>query len=230
MCSFDSFTTRRLVRLFAGVLVLAATAAPRGLHAQAITDGSFELSTSSTTMGNPGLGWMQQTTPANTSFVYNNSFNHGTTTYGSQWLLISGGTDSQTVSGFTPGQSYGIQFVAADVEGGTIPAITLSLSGGVTATQTFTLTESYVYFTGGSLALVPCRLNFIPTSTTPITLTFSGGYPLAVDQVSVVPEPGTWALLLVGGGVLALAWQRRRPRRTTWKLRLWTGENTTVPA
>ncbi len=194
------------------LFILSLAACPALLPAQQVTDGSFELDSPSTTVPNGGVGWTPNT-PNVMCYIYNNSFGHGITPAGSQFLYIGGGSgDSQTIAGsFVIGAHYQLYLQAADVQGGTLPSIILSVSGGATAQKTFTLVPNNAYTTNGSLALVTCELDFVPTSAAPITI-FAGAdsYPVAIDNVFIVPEPGTWTLLVGGVGVLGLAVRRAR--------------------
>ena len=200
----------RLQPLFALSLLWVATLfCSASIKAQQVVNGGFEQDAPSSSTYNPGSGWTISNPGA--PYIYSNSFGHGTTPYGSQWLFLSGGTESQTISGsFKVGQRYELFIGAADVEGGTLPKLHVTLGGGSTAGQVYSMPQGGSYSTNTPIVFGTYELDFTPTTTGPISISLFGDYPIAIDNVSLVPEPSTWALLglgLAGAGVVTL---RRR--------------------
>jgi hypothetical protein len=116
------------------------------------------------------------------------------------------GQIAQDVSGLVAGKSYDVSFYIADRPGFGVNPVTVSF-GGV-ALGTFTpASTSFSEVTSGS---------FVATASTGV-ITFSTGLnggdaDIGLDNVSIsaVPEPATWAMMLVGFGGMGVAMRSRR--------------------
>lgn len=108
------------------------------------------------------------------------------------------------------GSTYALDFKAAAVPG--LPAYTNTgtVSAGSLAGASFTVPFSAANAFGAQV-YVPESFNFVATSaSTVVTIAAAApgtGYGPVIDQVSVtllsaVPEPATWALWMLGGGLL----------------------------
>jgi len=131
---------------------------------------------------------------------------------------FNNGAISQTITGLTPGQSYNLDFFfAASQQAGFLGAT----SGGwqVTLGSQVENTPLLPNVSKGFSGWVPEQLVFTATSGTE-TLSFlatgTGGAALPpfalLDGVTLtpVPEPATWALMLVGVGALGAGLRMRR--------------------
>ena len=204
---------------YLGIALGFSLAATKVAAAPVLLNGSFEdpaLAGTNFASGS-GANW----TATAGAFVLTNNFGFGTTPYGSQWEEFANNTtDTQTISsGFTPNTRYVLSLVASDVSGNSGDQLTLSVSGGATATQTFSLPARTGGQNSGALPFVSYTLTFTPTTVGPVVVTLaagSSGGGIAIDNVQflAVPEPSTWALLgLSSLGMLRLALRR------TWSTR-----------
>jgi hypothetical protein len=195
-------------------------------NAQILLNGSFETPTV------PSAGGFDSATDWNASgpgalYVQSNNAgaatnNTGTTPYGSQFAILEVGSLTQTISGFTAGNTYvlGVDFADEANNGGTFD---LSVSGAANASASFTLNP------GGNYGSNPIPfqsdvLIFTATSSGTATIslgniTMVSGEPVALDNVGLygygpqvtTPEPATWAEMALGCALLAgLAMFRRR--------------------
>ena len=188
------------------LLSLALFAAATTGHAQTVLNPSFEDPATDSLVDGGGDNW----TATGSTVIVSNNFGRGTPTpYGTQFLYLRPGTsDAQTISGFTPGQAYELTLDVAyfNASSGTV---TLSVSGGATASQ------SYATPTSSDDGFVIDTLDFTPTTSANVTFTVASDSTtdgsFEVDNVQIVPEPSTWALLSVGASLLGLA-MRRSPR------------------
>jgi hypothetical protein len=118
-------------------------------------------------------------------------------------------TDSQTVSGLIVGKTYNLSYAYGGRDGGGPQALDVSFGGTLLTTDTsdngvndFWAVNSFV----------------VVATATSETLTFQaldvGGSPGAGNEVTAVsldvPEPESWALMLVGFGGLGAVARRRR--------------------
>ncbi|HEY5290401.1 MAG TPA: PEPxxWA-CTERM sorting domain-containing protein [Caulobacteraceae bacterium] len=134
------------------------------------------------------------------------------TPYGNQTAFIqsyqgTGGALDWSVSGLTVGKTYTLSF--ADAENLTVPgdAFNLSAPGGATVafTDTSTSWQTHTYqFTANSSSEM---IAFTGTST-------GGNEATAIDDLilSSVPEPATWAMMLLGLSGLGAAIRVSRRR------------------
>jgi hypothetical protein len=118
-------------------------------------------------------------------------------------------TDSQTVTGLTIGQSYLLSFAYGGRNAGGPQALDVSFGGVLLTTDTSD---------GVNAFWTPNSFRFLATATTE-TLVFQsldvGGnqsYGNEITDVSLtnVPEPATWAFMLVGAGCMGAGLRMRR--------------------
>jgi hypothetical protein len=203
-------TYRLLALAGAALLGLSATSS---LHAYSVLNGSFEdpaLSDGSYDYGS-GDNW----TVAGYAYVITNGAYFGTTPYGNQWEYLDvGSTDTQIISSaFTLNATYTLSVSASDVFDEAGDQVTVLISGGATATQTFAIPRNEAVF--GALPFATYTLDFTPTSSAPVTLTIiNDTNPIALDNVQLsgpaaVPDHGATLPLLGFGAVSLLALRRR---------------------
>lgn len=122
-------------------------------------------------------------------------------------------TWSQTFS--LPAGSYTLQFAMASELFNNTQAVDVALSGGASASQTFSATGTvgvnyWADWQGKSLAFA--------ANGAPVTLTFSTNnlqFDVGLDNVhvlSAVPEPETYAMIMAGLGLIGFIARRRRGR------------------
>ncbi len=207
-------TKANSLRLLILAVVLSVVAS--SLRAQSVLNGSFEAPALSNGDYESGSG--DNWTPSGDAFVFTNGFGNGTTPYGNQYEFFNPGvSDAQTISrAFTLNATYTLSLVASDIFGDQGQQLTIAVSGGATATQTFAIPSRSGGVSSGALSFAAYTLAFTPTINTAVTDT--GISSFAVDNVQLsapvlgVPEPSTWSLLGLGGaGLLGLTLYRRAP-------------------
>jgi hypothetical protein len=183
------------------VAFAAATVAVPASAAEIVTNGGFETGTFS--------GW---TLGGNTGFTGVNASSANTGSFGAFFGPVGSiGTLTQVLTTVV-GQQYSVSFDLRNTGG--VPSSFNVLVGG---NSIFSLTNSgsfpstYTTFSG-------FIFNAVSTATS-LQLQYrqDPGFWL-VDNVSVqgaVPEPGTWALMLVGFGAVGTAMRSRSRRRST---------------
>jgi hypothetical protein len=134
-------------------------------------------------------------------------------------LLSNSGGIGQRVSGFIPGKQYVLKFNVSANPFNTSPgpkavAYTVSVTGGV-AVQDY-----YTFIPGlnapNNMLYVTEQYNFIASKTTQDLLFKASGrnglFGPVIDSVSVsvIPEPSTWAMLVLGFGLAGVASRRRK--------------------
>jgi hypothetical protein len=141
---------------------------------------------------------------------------------GNQFVTLGGGFDtfgsgswSTTITGLTPGQSYNLDFKIAYEGGDTFGAqqlMTVGFSSGASGGEVFVATPNAVNYWS---VWQPETVSFKATSSSAVVV-FSVTdqiNDIGLDAVSVnaaVPEPATWAMLLIGFGGLGAAIRSRR--------------------
>ena len=154
-----------------------------------------------------------------------NQYGAGPADTGNQWLIlgqVSAATDytiQQTLHGLTAGQTYHLSFAIASEQGsGSAVAEVSFLSGSSTATQDFTApVRGITYWNpwGHDSMDFVANASDVTFQFKDLAVEFPGGDDLGLDSVSVtgkvgVPEPATWALMLMGFGALGTMMRRRR--------------------
>jgi hypothetical protein len=208
----------KLINLFAGAaLALAMAAGSTGAQASnLITNGSFETGDLT--------GWTSDSLYGLNPF----GTTYGVGMDGTYWHWMAGYetpiTTSQTVSGLTVGTTYALTFITAS-EGSNSDLLDVSVNGGAN-----TAFSAPPYIPGGGPnggfwdVWAPHELDFVATGAS-ATITFStvglnaACCDVGLDKVSLsavggVPEPATWAMMLVGfGGLGAVLRAHRRADR-----------------
>lgn len=161
-----------------------------------------------------------------TGWTSNGTLNPFGTTYGTgmdgtYWHWLAGYetpiTTSQTVTGLVAGTTYNLTFLMAS-EYTNRDSLNLSIDGGPGTLFTAPnyngnfwdnwVSQSYSFVATGSSATI--QFDTVGLN--------KGGYDVGLDKVSLlaeegaVPEPSTWAMMLLGFGAIGTA-VRRRPRQ-----------------
>ncbi|MBT9487629.1 MAG: CHRD domain-containing protein [Rubrivivax sp.] len=132
-----------------------------------------------------------------------------------EWSGLSGNTSTAHIHCCTSSPNTGTAGVAL-AQGGVLPGFPLGAKSGsyerlIDLTQANQYSASFISASGGTTALAEARLIGNLTSGNAYfnihSTTFGGGEIRAF--VTVVPEPGTYALMLGGLGLLSAAVRRR---------------------
>jgi choice-of-anchor C domain-containing protein len=126
---------------------------------------------------------------------------------------LGAGSLSQILSGLTIGQTYQVTFdLAGNPDAGSSTKVAVVTDGGTTSTYDFLQGAN----SKSSMGWTTHTFNFKATGEN-ATLTFSSAeenaYGPALDNVSIsgaVPEPATWAMMIVGFGVVGASLRNRR--------------------
>ena len=210
----------RKLLLLAAASVLASGAA----SATTIINGSFELGAA-----NPGGSFVTVNNGDSTSITGWTVGGLGVDYIGGYWQASDGtrsidlsgnnkGSISQLLTGLTIGKTYTVHFdLAGNPDGGGGTKIAVVSDGG---SQSDVFSFSQAGHTKTNMGWTPQTFQFIATGTS-ANLTFSATkfnpFGPAIDNVSLggVPEPTTWALMIVGFGVVGGAMRRRNAVRTS---------------
>lgn len=222
--------------LLAGAALALATGLGAGgaQAANMVVNGSFEADDFGTggggqrlgLIGNDVTGWFIP----NGDGIYPwglqnvNQYSAGPADTGNQWLIlgeVGAGRDftiQQTIHGLTPGKTYNLSFAIASEQGpsGAVAEVSF-LSGSTTGAQDFTAPAVGITYWN---PWGHDSMNFVATASDvtvqfkDLAIEFPGGDDLGLDSVSVigtgVPEPATWAMMLIGFGALGATMRTRR--------------------
>ena len=205
------------------LLLAATTAAMMAAPAGAVTiiNGSFEQSTNAVAPGASGFRTLKNGNTGITGWkVRGNSIDY----VGSYWQAQDGnrsidlngtgqGAIEQMLNGLTIGQTYEVSFwLAGNPDGGNATKIAVASDGGAfSGVYRFNTTGK----SRGAMGWERETFRFVADGTT-ARLSFSsaqpGAYGAALDNVGIaaVPEPATWALMILGFGAVGGAMRRRR--------------------
>ena len=223
--------------------IAGAAACPALTRAQSLVNGSFEdpaeTPNSITEITNTGIpGWTgdsiggaahEYLINGNVQDLHGNYF--GITPFGQQYLGLNAIADrsfqsieSQSVSGFIPGDNYALTVYIANLDKAQDPNIGVTASDGLDGEGTILNSEEFEAPVGtgpygiGYIDFVPETLDFTAMSD---GVTFSIGNMsrtgvMGIDNVSLtaVPEPSTTAAALFGAAALAGVASRRRARQS----------------
>ena len=205
--------------LYLAAAAAALAAFPAG--AATITNGSFELGSnpgSFTTLNNGDSTSITGWTVGGGGVDYIGSYWEAADGQRSVDLsALSAGSISQDINDLIIGRTYRITFALAgnpDGPGSTRLALVSAAPGGLTAVETYTIgagtsrsnmnwqDRSYTFLAGANSV----RLTFESGENNPF------GPALDNVRLSVVPEPATWALMILGFGAVGGAMRRRTGR------------------
>jgi hypothetical protein len=216
--------------IFSALIGASAFLCAGAANAVTVANGSFEdVQITSSFSSNPAdiPGWTH-TGDVGDALIWNNNYsvccggtNSANTGDGHQFVTMGGGFTnvgsssawSQTLTGLTIGQTYVVNFKTA-AEGETLTQqLTVGMtSGSLTLSQLITTISSHntlFWQNWGSDSY-----SFVPAATS-ATLQFSvtsQQFDVGLDAVSVsaVPEPSTWAMMILGfAGVGFMAYRRK---------------------
>jgi hypothetical protein len=196
-----SFRLPSLLSITALAIALFASAHPASAQ-NVIANGGFESGTS--TSAPP---WVLTDLSNNSNFGSNSVFANSGTRYANLGAEATLGTLTQSFN-TVPGVSYTLSFfLAHDVTIAPSNQFSVAFNGTVIPGSTLTNvgTFGYTNFTFSGLVATSS------TSTLEFRFTDNDDF-FRLDDVSVVPEPSTYALL-IAGGMLGLVQYRRNQRR-----------------
>jgi hypothetical protein len=204
----------------------ALVTAPSGARAQTFVNagfeapnlnGSFQYQPTIAQYG-AGLGWTFNTSAGIAAF--NSAFGPAQPPEGNQVAFLqSGGTStpsmSQTVSGFTVGQSYTLGFFAAQRSGYPFEQVLGVQADAASLGQFKPVNAAFQFFTTSQFTATASAITFTfngLTTNQPDVTAFVDA--VRINAVSAAaPEPGSAALVALGGFPLVGVVLRRRCRR-----------------
>lgn len=197
---------------------------PAAASAQLVTNGGFEDPVISdpccdTSPPAPLPGWVATPNVNVVNGFFNGTGSPGPTNLayeGNQYLDLVGqggtGSISQLLTTLTPGQVYTLTFAYSN--NGFSPNESMSASadfsidgllGSVTHSTATSTNLDWQIFSGNFTATGADTLSFINTAGGP-----NEGVLLDAISVAAVPEPATWAMMLLGFGAMGFAMRRNR--------------------
>lgn len=198
-----------------------------GAYAEPVLlNGSFENPVVAAGSVTPGGGDNWTPSDATGVFLISNGNGIGDTPYGVQFLGLNGQSaanmfesDAQTIAGFEAGMTYVLALDFADALGGPDPILSITLSGAFNGSQTYTAPIAGPYG-AGQIPFTSAVFIFTAANSGSATITLTNlgiNSAIAVDNVGLysnVPEPSSFAALLLGAGLLGgLVLVRRRGGR-----------------
>ena len=186
---------------------------------------------SATTTGAPGESPLRLWGPGDQFYNVNNGLSASPT--GGNFIAADGdyhkGKITQDITGLIIGESYALTFSFAGAQefqfdGPTTEAFQFGLEGMNLDQQTATLNNVNHGFTGWQTQ----TFNFVATQASDTLYFLAQGTPVGqppfalLDSVSLVgafgtpvtaPEPATWAMMMIGFGIIGLLMRRSHPRR-----------------
>ena len=186
-----------------------------------LLNGSFESPTVPAGSITPGGGDNWTPSDASGVFIISNGNGIGNTPDGIQFLGLNAfsaasmfESDSQTIANFEAGVTYVFSVDFADALGGPDPMLMITLSGVFNGSQTYNAPVGGPYGSG-TFPFTSVMFSFTPLTSGSETITLTNASidsAIAVDNASlqVVPEPSTYAALLLGAGILSVIALRRR--------------------
>ena len=179
---------------FAAATVLGAPASAT----QLVTNGGFETG--------DFTGW---TLTGNTSFTGVSDVAHSGSNGAFFGQVDATGSLSQTL-GTVSGQNYTVSFWLAN-EGGTPSSFVASFGGDVLTSLSDPAAFGYTFYTYSLTASSNSTLLSFTFQQNPAYFHLDD---VSVEDVSSVPEPATWAMMMLGMGAIGMTLRRRKTRAT----------------